>query len=168
MDGYKIGFETSGGDGVKLIFQRARHIGYRSFLADLQQYRSMLGNIGLWEFKVRYGLAPLPWWMKPEGAPITDPRRLLTAGKPKYFIGWDTADSHSVEVRESYMRPTPEHPMGSYKLEVGGKIITACGAFAQEGIPDSLYWHGGPPFVMYTELADWPWKEEEVDDGFHV
>ena len=109
---------------MKLLFLKARNIGYSNYLETMHE--TCFGDLGLWAFKFRYGLVSLPWWMKPAGIPITDPRRLLTDGKPKYFIGWDTADSHGVEVKETYMRPTAEHPAGSYKLEVDGKTITAC------------------------------------------
>ncbi len=33
--------------------------------------------VGVIRLKALYGLIELPWWLKPEGAPITDPRRLL-------------------------------------------------------------------------------------------
>lgn len=35
------------------------------------------GDTGLWIFMCNLGLVELPWWMKPSGAPIRDPRRLL-------------------------------------------------------------------------------------------
>jgi hypothetical protein len=157
MDGYEVGSEAGGGDGMKILWLKARNIGYGNYLETMRE--TCFGDLGLWAFKFRYGLVSLPWWMKPAGIPITDPRRLLTAGESGFFA---KMYADRVAVKESYMRPTSEYPMGSYKLEVGGKIITACGAFAQEGVPDSPYWHGGPPFVTYTELGSWPWKDEDM------
>lgn len=57
----------------------------------------------------------------------------------------------TVEIRETYERPTAEHPMGSYLRTVGGAVEVATGRYALEypGKP-SLYWHGGPPFIVLS------------------
>lgn len=122
--------------------------------------------VGALRLKALYGLIELPWWLKLEGTPITDPRRLLTDGKPAYFVGWDIASTPSVQVIRTWARPTAAFPMGSYKVEIDGKLVAAMGEFAQEGVPGSPYWHGGPPFAMWSG-GSWPWKDEEVDDGIH-
>lgn len=146
---------------MKILILRPRHTGYRHFLAMM--YRSCLGNIGLWEFKLRYGLVSLPWWLRRLDMPIIDPRRLLTAGTPQWITGVDTGGKPNIRVTETWAAPSKEFPMGGYKLVVDGKVMTACGEFSQEGVPGSPYWHGGPPFVMYDEIASWPegWKDEE-------
>ena len=62
-----------------------------------------------------------------------------------------------IKITESYMRPTAEYPQGSWLYKIGDRIEAATGFYEQEypGHP-SPYFHGGPPFVMFTETADWP------------
>ena len=58
-------------------------------------------------------------------------------------------------VEQRYMRPTAEYPQGSYLHKIGDNVIMATGWYEKEypGHP-SLYFHGGPPFVMIN-TADW-------------
>lgn len=142
---------------MKPLFLKARHIGYRNFLVNM--HRSCFGDLGLWAFKLKYGLVDLPWWLRPNDSPITDPRRLLTAGEPRYWMGIDVGRWPDVAVSETWAQPTKENPEGGYRLEVNGEVTMACGVFAQDGVPGSPYWHRRSPFVVYTPVIP-PWKEE--------
>jgi hypothetical protein len=63
-----------------------------------------------------------------------------------------------VLVEDRYMKPTPDYPDGSWLHKVGDEVIVATGYYATLYTDKpSLYWHGGPPFVM-IDTADWPWK----------
>ena len=66
-------------------------------------------------------------------------------------------------VQESYIKSSPEYPMGSYLRKVAGEVQIATGWFEKEfpGLP-SPYFHGGPPF-MVIDTGDWAWDKE--DDG---
>lgn len=64
----------------------------------------------------------------------------------------------NISVVETYMTPTLEYPYGSYMRQVAGVVEVATGYYAtlHPGKP-SLYWHGGPPFVVFA-AADWKWE----------
>ncbi len=63
-----------------------------------------------------------------------------------------------IEIRETFMRPTPEWPEGGYMREVGGKVEMATGYFATIH-PDkpSPYLGGKPPVMVLWDRGDWPW-----------
>lgn len=63
-------------------------------------------------------------------------------------------------MREYIERPTAEFPQGSYLEILGDRVTMATGRFAGLG-PPSLYWHGGPPVVIY-QSEKWPW-EKRID-----
>ncbi|MFZ3343311.1 MAG: hypothetical protein WA213_20710 [Terriglobales bacterium] len=72
-------------------------------------------------------------------------------------------DEPSVEIRETYMKPTADWPEGGYMCEVGGKVEIATGYYATI-YPDkpSLYWHGKAPAVIRWELGDLPWNRPQA------
>ena len=63
-----------------------------------------------------------------------------------------------IEIKETFMRPTPEWPEGGYMREVGGKVEMATGYFSTIH-PDkpSPYLGGKPPVVVLWDRCDWPW-----------
>lgn len=67
-----------------------------------------------------------------------------------------------VEVSETYMRPTPEWPDGSYLRKVAGNVEVATGYYATlyPGKP-SPYWHGGAPYFV-LEHIETPWGGEHM------
>jgi hypothetical protein len=91
----------------------------------------------------------------------------------EYHIGVDVASGDDVTVEERYMKPTAEYPQGSYLRLIAGKPDIATGWYEKEypGHP-SMYWHGGPPFVMFepqihpdihlSEVRDWTEKDTKA------
>lgn len=63
-------------------------------------------------------------------------------------------DDPSVEIRETFMRPTPDWPEGGYLREVGGSVQIATGYYATI-YPDkpSPYPGGKPPAAMMWERS---------------
>lgn len=59
---------------------------------------------------------------------------------------------NSVKVTEIYEKPTVAFPMGSYLQVVGREVVMACGRFERIYPGLSPYWHGGPPFVMFSPV----------------
>lgn len=84
-----------------------------------------------------------------------------------YEISIDTGIGRDIAIEERYMRPTAEFPRGSYLRLVDGKAEIATGAYEKEypGHP-SLYFHGGPPFVVY-DIGDWPWENSNRSETSH-
>jgi hypothetical protein len=80
-------------------------------------------------------------------------------------------EDRRVPIVETFMRPTPEYPDGSYLLEVAGVVHMATGYYATL-YPDkpSPYWHGKPP-VFFLNTSEWPWDRYGIqslptdDDG---
>ncbi len=84
-------------------------------------------------------------------------------------IGVDHASEPEIKVEERFMKPTAEYPMGSYLRMVGGNVDIATGFYEKQfpGHP-SLYWHGGPPFVVFDcgsrEMGTLYWsKDADID-----
>jgi hypothetical protein len=86
-------------------------------------------------------------------------KKLLMGGH-KYECGIDYASG--VEVVDQIMRPTAEHPHGSWLHKVGDEVQIATGHFAAEhpGKP-SPYFHDGPPFLLMDLDREWPWQNRE-------
>jgi hypothetical protein len=65
----------------------------------------------------------------------------------------------SVEIRETFMRPTPDWPEGGYLLQVAETVEIATGYYATI-YPDkpSPYYHGKAPAVVMWELGNLPWN----------
>jgi hypothetical protein len=87
----------------------------------------------------------------------------------EYHFGVDHGADKDCVVEERFMKATDEYPMGSYLLTVGGEVQVATGWYEKEfpGHP-SLYWHGGPPFVMFNcgsgEMGTLYWsKDADLD-----
>ncbi len=60
------------------------HHGISAFYDALTIHRQLFSDYGagLWQFKIKLGIMPLPWWVnnrEAAGGRITDPRRLLTS-----------------------------------------------------------------------------------------
>lgn len=70
-----------------------------------------------------------------------------------------------VEIKEWVRKPTDEYPMGSYLRTIGGKVDVATGFYEKmyPGHP-SLYFHGGPPFVLFEcgsgEMGTFYWSKD--------
>ena len=77
-----------------------------------------------------------------------------------YNIGIDVARGKDISVEDRYMKPTPEYPDGSWLHTIDGNVEVATGYYATI-YPDkpSLYWHGGPPFVM-IDTSEWEWEKK--------
>ena len=80
------------------------------------------------------------------------------------YIGIDEGEG-DVGVEERYMKPTAEYPQGSYLKIVGGQVQMATGWYEKEyPCHPSLYWHKGPPFVLYEHI-DVSWGTPVAFDG---
>jgi hypothetical protein len=68
-------------------------------------------------------------------------------------------------IEERYMRPTAGYPQGSWLYKIGDRVEAATGFYEKEypGHP-SLYFHGGPPFFMFTGTRDLPWDFSAKED----
>lgn len=75
-------------------------------------------------------------------------------------MGIDEGRGKDIHIEERWMKPTPDHPEGSWLRKVAGEVEVATGYYATL-YPDkpSLYWHGKAPFVM-LDMADWPWERK--------
>lgn len=62
-----------------------------------------------------------------------------------------------IEVRETFMKPTPDWPEGGYLREVAGKVEIATGYYATIYPDKPSLWGGRPPAVI---LWDNPTIEE--------
>jgi hypothetical protein len=71
--------------------------------------------------------------------------------------------SSTVEVVETFERPSPEYPDGSYLRTVGGNVQMATGRYAKHfKDKPSLYLDGKPPFTVLWDVEARPLPAPEI------